>query len=175
MTPYYPTPPDPYHPYTPTHLPLDPYHPLPLHPGPLYTYPPPDPHMLDLHHLYPPWTPPPLPTLPPTHPWTPPPTNHLDSHHPPTHPPPGPHHPLAEFCVQFWSLFHGQDHLVLSIPSIDKNNKPKTKHKRSILLHVRKIQYTFEFWQYSKFGNIDLVDFCTKNNIQQQSVTWSKI
>ena len=24
------------------------------------------------------------------------------------------HNPLAEFCVQFWSLFHGQDHLVLS-------------------------------------------------------------
>ena len=29
--------------------------------------------------------------------------------------PPDPHHPLAEFCVQFWSLFHGQDHLVLSL------------------------------------------------------------
>ena len=28
----------------------------------------------------------------------------------PTHPL-DPHHPLAEICVQFWSLFHEQDHL----------------------------------------------------------------
>ena len=26
--------------------------------------------------------------------------------------PPLPTHPLAEFCVQFWPLFHDQDHLV---------------------------------------------------------------
>ena len=25
-----------------------------------------------------------------------------------------PHHPVAEFYVQFWSLFHEQDHLFLS-------------------------------------------------------------
>ena len=33
---------------------------------------------------------------------------------PPYQPTPSSHHPLAEFCVQFWSLFHEQDHLVLS-------------------------------------------------------------
>ena len=25
-----------------------------------------------------------------------------------------PNHPLAEFCIQFWLLFHGHDHLVIS-------------------------------------------------------------
>ena len=69
-------------------------------------------------------------------------THPLDPHHPPildtplptylldpNHPDPSldlttswtPTTPLAEFCVQFWSLFHWQDYLVLSIPSIDKN------------------------------------------------------
>ena len=32
---------------------------------------------------------------------------------PHTHPHPGPPPPLAEFCAQFMSLFHEQEHLVL--------------------------------------------------------------
>ena len=39
----------------------------------------------------------------------------------PTHPL-DPHLPLAKFCVQFWSLFHEQDHLV-SLNSIRETIK----------------------------------------------------
>ena len=54
------------------------------------------------------------PTIP--YPLTPPPPTPLT--HLPLWPPP----PWQEFCVQFWSLFHGQDHLVLS------NSIRKTKY-----------------------------------------------
>ena len=90
--------------------------------------------LVQVHTPYP-WTPttspspgsPPHPTPhtpgpPPPHtptPWTPT-TPTPSTCRSPTTPPPStphpldPHHPLAEFCVHFWSLFHGQDHLVLS-------------------------------------------------------------
>ena len=41
----------------------------------------------------------PLHPLGPTTPYTP-----ILTH------PPGPYHPQAEFCVQFWSVVHKQDH-----------------------------------------------------------------
>ena len=36
---------------------------------------------------------------------------------------PPPHQPLAQFCVQFWLLFHGQGHLVL-LNSIQEDHHP---------------------------------------------------
>ena len=98
----YPTPLDPYQPLHPdTYSPLDlnqPYtYPFPGHHPytPLPTYP------LSLHH--------PILTQPPRgHPLLPAPHTYPSSH------PLGPHHPLVQFCVQFWSLLNGQGHLVLS-------------------------------------------------------------
>ena len=72
-------------------------------------------------------TPPPL-----SHP-LPPPTPRPPSHRPnqplgslpPLFTPP--HHPLAEFCVHFWSLFYGHNHLVLSNSIRHTNMKSRKK------------------------------------------------
>ena len=94
---------------------------LPLRPSPRPPTPrPPSTH----HHLDPTPRTPPAPTthsVPPPldlHTWPPPPPLDPHLHHPSIPRPPSRtspnHHPVAEFCIQFWTLFHGQDHLVLS-------------------------------------------------------------
>ena len=92
-----------------------PHHTTPRPPGPP-TPPPPDPNGPTTHHPYHPLDPPPpLLDHKPHHPLDPHPHHPLDSPipgpptPPPDPPPHDPHHFLAEFCVQFWSLFHGQD------------------------------------------------------------------